>query len=65
LGAIEIARQSYSPKLANTESLGHVLAVARNFGIDLINASDFAKQNIMHFSSGTMNHPAVYEWNTS
>lgn len=62
VGAIEIARQSYSPKMANTESLGHVLAVARNIGVDLINASDFVKQNLMHFSSGTLNHPAVYEW---
>ena len=55
-------KTAYSPKLANTEALGHILSVMRNIGIDIIEFSDFAKQNFMNFSAGNVNHPAKYEW---
>ena len=60
--AIEFVKTAYSPKLANTESLGHVMALARNIGIDLIEFSDLAKHNLMNLSSGNIAHPGKYEW---
>ena len=45
-----------------SESLGHILALARNMGIDLIDSSDFLKYNFMNFASGNYTHPLNYEW---
>jgi hypothetical protein len=48
--------------MMGSENMGHVLALARNAGIDLIELSDFAKFNFMNFASGNITHPAKYEW---
>jgi hypothetical protein len=62
IAAIEFVKKSYAPSLAGSEQLGHVLALARNVGIDLIELSDFAKYNFINFASGNVTHPAKYEW---
>lgn len=36
VAAIEISKRTYEPKLANSETLGHVLAHFRNLGANLI-----------------------------
>lgn len=60
--AIDFVKTSYDPKLQGSETLGHVLAAARNLGIDIIESSDLMKYNFMNFASGNATHPAVYEW---
>jgi len=42
--------------------LGHILALARNIGIDLIDLSDLMKYNFMNFASGNYTHPLKYAW---
>jgi hypothetical protein len=55
-------KRSYAPSLAGSEQLGHVLALARNIGIDMIELSDFAKYNFINFAAGNATHPSKYEW---
>ena len=43
VAAIEMSKRTYEPKLANSETLGHMLAHFRNFGANLIQTSDFVK----------------------
>ena len=62
MGAIEFVKRSYDPKLGGNEALGHVLAAARNIGIDVIESSDLMKFNFMNFAAGNLMHPPVYEW---
>ena len=62
IGAIEFVKSSYGPNWLGSENLGHVLAGARNLGIDLIQASDLMKYNLMNFAAGNVNHPSKYEW---
>ena len=62
IASIEFVKNSYSPSLAGSEALGHILALGRNIGIDLIDTSDFAKHNFMNYASGTFTHPLSYEW---
>lgn len=64
MGAIEFVKRSYDPTVQGSEGLGHVLAAARNLGIDLIESSDALKFNFMNFAAGNVMHPAVYEWNS-
>lgn len=52
IAAIEFVKNCYSPKVLGSETLGSVFSVARNFGIDLIDTSEFAKYNFMNFASG-------------
>jgi 2-polyprenyl-6-methoxyphenol hydroxylase-like FAD-dependent oxidoreductase len=47
MGAIEFVKRSYDPTVQGNDALGHVLAVARNLGIDLIESSDLMKFNFM------------------
>ena len=58
--AIEFVKKSYSPSVAGSDELGHILALARNMGIDLIELSDFAKFNFINFASGNVTHPSKY-----
>ena len=62
IASIEFVKNSYSPKLLGSENLGHLLALARNIGIDLIDSSDFMKYNFMNFASGNYTHPLEYKW---
>ena len=62
VAAIEFVKNSYRPDTLGSENLGHVLALARNAGIDLIELSDLAKFNFMNFASGNITHPSKYEW---
>ncbi len=62
VSAIEFVKSAFSPKIAGSENAGHVLALARNFALDLVESSDFAKHNFMQFANG--NHPSRYEWTT-
>ena len=62
ISSIEFVRNSYSPKLFGNEALGHILALGRNIGIDVIQSSDLLKHNFMNYASGTYTHPAKYEW---
>jgi len=64
MGAIEFVKRSYDPQVQGNDALGHVLALARNLGIDLIESSDVMKFNFMNFAAGNVMHPAVYEWNS-
>ena len=61
-GSIEFVKRAYGPDVAGNEVLGHVLAGARNFGIDVIESSDFLKHNFQQFASGNVMHPAKYQW---
>ncbi len=65
MGAIEFVKRSYDPNLQGSETLGHVLAAARNVGVDLIESSDLMKYNFMNMASGNVMHPSVYEWSSS
>jgi len=65
MAAIEFVKRSYDPSLQGSETLGHVLAAARNVGIDLIESSDVLKYNFMNLASGNVMHPSVYEWSSS
>jgi len=47
VAAIEFVKSSFSPKIVGSENAGHVLAIARNFALDLIEGSDFVKHNLM------------------
>ena len=60
--AIEFVKKSYDPTVQGNEGLGHVLAAARNLGIDIIESSDIMKYNFMNLASGNVMHPAKYEW---
>lgn len=62
IGSIEFVKNFYSPKFAGSEALGHVVSLARNVGVDLIDSSDFAKYNFMNYASGNYTHPMNYEW---
>ena len=62
IAAIEFVKQAYGPKVVGSEGLGHLLSLGRNFAIDLIEFSDFAKFNFMQFASGSITHPSKYEW---
>jgi len=62
IGSIEFVKSSYTPKFVGSEALGHVLSLARNVGIDLIDSNDFLKYNFMNYASGNYTHPLVYEW---
>ena len=62
MGAIEFVKKSYGPTVQGNEMLGHVLAAARNLGIDTIESSDWMKYNFMNVASGNVMHPGVYEW---
>ena len=62
IASIEFVKNCYSPKLLGSESLGHILALARNIGIDLIDLSDLMKYNFMNFASGNYTHPLKYAW---
>ena len=64
MAAIEFVKKSYEPSVQGNEALGHVLAGARNLGIDIIESSDVLKYNFMNFASGNVTHPSVYEWNS-
>ncbi len=60
--AIDFVKNAYGPKLAGSEGLGHILALGRNAVLDLIETSDLMKYNFMQFASGSVTHPAKYEW---
>lgn len=62
MGAIEFVKRSYDPTVQGNEPLGHVLAAARNLGIDIIESSDVMKYNFMNLASGNVMHPVKYEW---
>lgn len=62
MAAIEFVKHSYEPTFVGNESLGHVLALARNIGIDAIESSDLLKFNFMNLAAGNVMHPSVYEW---
>jgi hypothetical protein len=62
IAAIEFVKKSYSPSVLENDNLGHMLALARNMGIDLIELSDFLKFNFVNFASGNVAHPSKYEW---
>jgi len=47
IGAIEFIKNSYSPNMAGSEGLGHLLAFGRNAVLDLIESSDLVKYNFM------------------
>lgn len=64
IGSIEFIKTSYTPKIAGSEGLGHILSLARNIGIDLIDSSDFAKYNFINYAGGNYTHPLKYEWET-
>lgn len=53
IAAIEFVKTAYGPIVLGNEPLGHLLAVARNTAVDLIEVSDLAKHNFMQFASGT------------
>jgi len=65
MAAIEFVKRSYDPAVAGNEGLGHVLALARNLGIDVIESSDVLKFNFMNLAAGNVMHPSVYEWAAS
>lgn len=60
--SIELVKNSYSSRIANSEAVGNAFSVLRNTGIDLIQSSDLLKYNFMNFASGNLNHPTNYEW---
>lgn len=62
MGAIEFVKRSYDPAVGGNEALGHVLALARNIGIDMIESSDLLKFNFMNLAAGNVMHPSEYEW---
>lgn len=62
MAAIEFVKKSYEPTVKGNEPLGHILALARNIGIDVIESSDVLKYNFMNLAAGNVMHPAVYEW---
>mmetsp|Transcript_18066 Transcript_18066/g.30821 ORF Transcript_18066/g.30821 Transcript_18066/m.30821 type:complete len:131 (-) Transcript_18066:57-449(-) len=62
ISSIEFVKNSYGSKPAGSEALGHLLGLARNVGIDLIDSSDTLKFNFMNFASGNYTHPLKYEW---
>jgi len=47
VAAIEFVKSAFSPKIAGSETAGHILAFGRNFALDLIEGSDFVKHNFM------------------
>ena len=57
ISSIEFVKNSYQPKMFASDQLGHLLALSRNVGLDLIQSSDWAKHNFMSFASGTNTHP--------
>lgn len=59
---IEFVKKSYAPDVGGNEAMGHVLAVARNAGIDMIEFSDLLKFNFINFASGNVTHPGKYLW---
>ena len=62
MASIEYIHNMYTPKFAGSETLAHLVALYRNVGVDLIEASDFQKYNYMNFASGNYTHPVRYEW---
>jgi len=64
MAAIELVKRSYDPTLGGSEVLGHVLALGRNLGIDVIESSDLLKYNFMNLAAGNVMHPSVYEWSS-
>lgn len=62
IAAIEFVKGAYGPKVAGSESIGHLMGLGRNIALDLIEFSDLAKFNFMQFASGSATHPSVYEW---
>ena len=62
MAAIEFVKRSYEPTVNGNEPLGHVLAAARNLGIDIIESSDLLKFNFMNLAAGNVMHPSAYEW---
>jgi hypothetical protein len=47
IAAIEFVKNAYSPNLAGSEGLGHLLALGRNIALDAIESNDFVKHNFM------------------
>ena len=47
IGAIEFIKNAYSPNIAGSEGLGHLLTFGRNAVLDLIESSDLVKYNFM------------------
>ena len=62
IAAIEFVKNAYSPSLAGSDGLGHLLALGRNIALDAIESNDFVKHNFMQFASGSVAHPSRYEW---
>lgn len=62
ISSIEFIKSSYSPKVLESEGLGHLLSAARNLSIDLLDSSDLLKYNIMNYASGSCMHPLEYLW---
>ena len=60
--SIEFIKNSYSPEVAGSEALGHVLSAARNVSIDLLDSSDLLKYNVMNYAAGSYMHPLEYGW---
>lgn len=63
IGAIEFVKSSYESKFLGSQTLGHLLSLGRNIGIDLVDSSDLVKFNLLNFASGNYTHPSTYEWN--
>ena len=55
-----MVRSLYQPNFIGSETLGHILSLTRNLGVDLLNQSPFAKYGILTASQG--GHPLKYEW---
>lgn len=47
IGAIEFIKNAYSPNIAGSEGLGHLLTFGRNAVLNLIESSDLVKYNFM------------------
>ena len=47
VAVVEFVKQSFSPKLFGSENAGHILALARNIALDIVESSDFMKHNFM------------------
>ena len=59
---LEFLKNSYEEKLLGSETLGTLLAHARNSAIELLDSSSFLKHNLTTIASGSVTHPKTYEW---
>ncbi len=62
LASVDFVKNSYSDKVLGSEKLGDILGLFRNAAIDVLDTSEFAKYNFMNYASGSLTHPASYEW---